>query len=296
MDEGTETLTPRRRVVVRRRSDVADPSSEEANSLEVERLKGDIAQRRAEMSVTVDQLRDRLRPERMKQRMTASAREATIGRAEDMIESTRRGARTAGADIMERIREHPIPAAMAAIGLGWLLTRPVDSERSQRFSEHWSRDLSGDADAYGDSYEDVAAEGAGQASAGVAGAARNAQARVSEAAGRVREGAGDVRDRLTDRGQEMRWQARSQASRARWSIERAVDDNPLALGVAALAAGAMLGLSTPLSEGENNLMGETRDRLMDRAQTGAEDAVHEARRVAGRAANTVKEEVRGQSG
>jgi hypothetical protein len=95
-------------------------------------LREDIAQTRAEMSGTIDAIQERLDPQRLVgdakdaakeavQETTGAVREATIGRAEQMADNVTETARGASSTIMDTIRENPVPTAMAAIGLGWLL-------------------------------------------------------------------------------------------------------------------------------------------------------------------------------
>jgi hypothetical protein len=48
-----------------------------------------------------------------------------------------------------------------------------------------------------------------------------------------------------------------------------MQDNPLAVGVAAMAAGACVGLSVPTTHTENQVLGASRDALMDRASDSA---------------------------
>lgn len=55
---------------------------------------------------TVDKLQQRLRAEHTRDDMQHDSRPASWG-----------------GGVMEMIREHPVPAALAAVGLGWLLTR-----------------------------------------------------------------------------------------------------------------------------------------------------------------------------
>jgi hypothetical protein len=52
-----------------------------------------------------------------------------------------------------------------------------------------------------------------------------------------------------------------------------VRDYPLAVGAAALIVGASLGMVVPETEAENEMMGETRDRTLQRAQDAATGAV-----------------------
>jgi hypothetical protein len=57
-------------------------------------------------------------------------------------------------------------------------------------------------------------------------------------------------------------------------------DNPMALGIAALAAGAVVGAALPRTHVENEYMGETRDQLLESARTMATDSVESAKSVA----------------
>jgi predicted ATP-dependent Lon-type protease len=77
----------------------------------------------------------------------------------------------------------------------------------------------------------------------------------------------------SERTSEMTARARVAASRARNRWESMLDENPLALGIAALAAGALIGGSLPQTEVENEYLGETRDQVLDSAREVAHDAV-----------------------
>jgi hypothetical protein len=56
-------------------------------------------------------------------------------------------------------------------------------------------------------------------------------------------------------------------------------DSPLAVGAAALAIGAAVGMSAPPTETENAWLGETRDTLVERAQDAARDTVDQAKQA-----------------
>ena len=61
----------------------------------------------------------------------ASVREATIGRVEHMAMYTRDTAESVRGDLWTTIKSNPVPAAMAAIGIGWLWSnRSSGSQRS----------------------------------------------------------------------------------------------------------------------------------------------------------------------
>jgi rRNA-processing protein FCF1 len=81
---------------------------------EVEATRARIELTRAEMTETVDALQERLDPERLKEQAKAQAR--------DTLRST-------GSDILETIKQNPIPVAVVGGLLGLLLVRRL-----------WSRD------------------------------------------------------------------------------------------------------------------------------------------------------------
>ena len=58
-------------------------------------------------------------------------------------------------------------------------------------------------------------------------------------------------------------------------FSRWMRENPLAVGAAAIAVGAAIGLAIPETERENQLIGETRDHIIDRAQEMATQKVQQ---------------------
>jgi ElaB/YqjD/DUF883 family membrane-anchored ribosome-binding protein len=94
-------------------------------------IREEIARTRAEMSSTIDAIQERLDPERLVEQAKDAAqtavqetkgavREATIGKAEQMVTGASETARDASSSIMDTIRDNPVPATLAAVGLGWL--------------------------------------------------------------------------------------------------------------------------------------------------------------------------------
>jgi hypothetical protein len=129
-------------------------------------IAADIEQTREEMSETIDAIQERLDPERLSQQATevteqareaakdvakyaieeakaavnemtsqakASVRDATIGRVEHMAMYTRDTAESVRGDLFTTIKRNPVPAALAAIGLGWLWSNRSGGQ-SQRAS------------------------------------------------------------------------------------------------------------------------------------------------------------------
>jgi ElaB/YqjD/DUF883 family membrane-anchored ribosome-binding protein len=136
-----------------------------------------------------------------------------------------------------------------------------------------------------------------------------ARERVGDAVDTVRDAAGDavetVRDTASDvvnraaegfdRVQEHvgDWadHARHRAVRVEQRVEYAARENPLAAGAVAMALGLVAGLMIPETRRERQLMGDARDRFMDRAGELAHRATERVREVAHEAADSVREVV-----
>jgi ElaB/YqjD/DUF883 family membrane-anchored ribosome-binding protein len=107
---------------------------------------------------------------------------------------------------------------------------------------------------------------------------------VTGAASSVGDYAGKAYDRVGDLG-----------SQARDHYDYYIEENPLAVGAVALALGAAVGMAIPSTRVENQLMGETREQLMQKAQDTAGDLVDRVKQVAGEAQRTISDEVKTQT-
>jgi hypothetical protein len=134
---------------------------------------------------------------------------------------------------------------------------------------------------------DRARDAAREAVSGVGERARGVVAGAGERARHVAAGAGDRARHVVD---DMGTRTRQYASRASMQVSDAsrragtqlsywMDRNPLAVGAAAMVLGAAVGMALPESRREQQLMGETRDRLIDRAQNLAGDAMDRAKQT-----------------
>jgi len=179
------------------------------------------------------------------------------------------------------VRENPVPAALAGVGLGLLAMKAgqrSDYSRSASGARDWRRP-SGDYRA-----ERSSQYGAITNSREAATPAQPAYARAKEAvsgvAGRAQEVVSDTFDRTQERVAQLKNQARDQG-------EDLLNRNPLVLGAVALAVGAAVGLSLPETEPENRMMGDARETFVERAQEAAQSAVEKVKDVASEAADTL---------
>jgi ElaB/YqjD/DUF883 family membrane-anchored ribosome-binding protein len=137
-------------------------------------------------------------------------------------------------------------------------------------------------------------DAAGTAKDAVTGAASTAREAVSGARERVVDATSAARERASEFGSEARERARYQARKAQMGFWQGMEESPLAIGAAALALGVVAGLLVPSTRQEDELMGETRDHLMDRAREVGEEALEKGKQVASVAVDTLKEEAERQ--
>lgn len=128
----------------------------------------------------------------------------------------------------------------------------------------------------------------------VVGAASTAKEAVTGAKERVVDAAASARERAAELKWQARERARYQARQAQMGFWQSMEERPLAIGAAALALGVVAGLLVPSTRKEDELMGETRDRLMERAREVGEEALEKGKQVASVAVDTLKEEAERQ--
>ncbi|MGB3633841.1 MAG: DUF3618 domain-containing protein [Rubrobacteraceae bacterium] len=235
---------------------------------ELEELRQELARTRAEMSETVYALQGRLNPQYVREQASSQAKDT---------------AKQAGSNVADTIKDNPIPAALAGaglVGLGWLIASGRDSG-----SQRGSREDSG-ASNYYDSrrsyYRSFNDEAEFEASSGGSGGEK-----AQEAAGQAREKAGELGGQLQGRASQAGDEAREKAQRAKGGLQRTLQETPLALGALALGIGAAVGFAIPGTSKEDEMMGETRDNLVEQGKRSAREtreraqsAIEEGRRAA----------------
>jgi ElaB/YqjD/DUF883 family membrane-anchored ribosome-binding protein len=275
-----------------------------------EEIRADIERTRERLGATVEALGAHLNPSLLKQRVKDSVREATIGRAQTMARNARDKAEESGRSLIGTLRDNPIPAAMIAGGIGWLLfskRRDRDSDNVAEWDYHnalratsgsgarqegasvdFSHQLpesvqdDGGAGSRARAASDRVVSGARHAGESVVSGARSAGETVAStarvASEKVASGTSRVAHTIADR-------ARAGGQR----VEENFDQNPMVLGVIAAAVGLAVGMTLPATEKESQLMGTKRDELIDRAKEAVSDAKDKVRHVAERAVPEVRD-------
>ncbi|HEX5167469.1 MAG TPA: DUF3618 domain-containing protein [Thermomicrobiales bacterium] len=218
-----------------------------------------------------------------------------------------------GGDIVGVIQRHPIPAALAGVGIGWFLMRrsnggdegeqPYYYRPAQHTTMRGAYDTRVGYDPRGYGYQSYGSQGNWQQGR------EDDGGRMSEMAGTAQEAAGDVMHRAQEMGSDamervseygsmaqeqmsqLPQQAQDQFQHLRYSARQRMQDSPLMMGIVAMGLGLAAGMLLPETEKENEVFGERRDELMGRAQEMAGQAVERVQDVAQDAAEAAKETV-----
>ncbi len=167
---------------------------------------------------------------------------------------------------------------------------------SRRYVSSYRSSLSAPDPSFGDRARETAS-GLGdtvrEAAGNLADTARAAAERTSSAASSATAG---LREAVSSAADTTRQQLTTATDQARQGARVASDwftntlqENPLALGVAALAAGALFGLTLPTTRIEGEYMGEAREHLVESAKSVAQETADKVQRVAQEAGRTLKD-------
>jgi hypothetical protein len=240
---------------------------------EAARIEADIAETRERMTGTVEAIGDRLDPANIIDDAKQTVREATVGKVEDMTSTATEALGSAGSTVqdtghglLETVRQNPIPAALAGLGIAWLWTHRVSASRSEmsgyprRFDEsQWDRGYGG-AGSRGGSWSSEASTSEG---------ITDKLSDVTDAVGRRVSGVGDAVGRLPDN-------VGGSADGMSRQAQRIIEDSPLVAGAIALAVGAAISLALPTTQVERRVLGPAGERVLDSVETGATGALEKA--------------------
>ena len=188
---------------------------------------------------------------------------------------------------MRMLRDNPLPASIAAASIGYMLW----SRRSSATDDYYVRsaayagydddtDAASTAERVGDTARDLGRQAREKASAlGEKASTLGGQARDKAAAlgGQARETANALGEQVSDTVRAARLRAERVSRQTSTQFDHWMQENPLAVGVAAMAAGAVVGLTMPRTRAENQVMGASRDALVDRASDSAQQIKEQVR-------------------
>jgi hypothetical protein len=194
---------------------------------------------------------------------------------------------------LDVIRANPVPIALIGLGTAWLIANNAGlTDRVADTASDVGRRVADTASDMGRRAGDLAT-GAAQR-VGIAGSGDRALGHTGHpmvdragehSAGWVHQVSDQASGALRsarDRGGAMLNRVGSYAGAG--GVSDVFDRNPLIMGAIGIMAGALIAALIPLSEVENELLGETRDELWHRAEDLGEEAVQRVREAATEAA------------
>ncbi|HEX6316154.1 MAG TPA: DUF3618 domain-containing protein [Gemmatimonadaceae bacterium] len=264
-------------------------------------IRAEIVKTRERLGDNVEALGAQLNPSHLKQRVKDSVREATIGRVQHMASNTKDRIAETGRSLAQTIRDNPLPAAMAAAGIGWLLLsgrdQPARSTRyldgaPDEFGMADSPDSDGGVRAKVRDAAETVADKAHDIGDRAQEATQHAMQRTKEAGERVAQRARETGERVAHRADRTMQRVREGARSATHRVETQYEDSPIGMGAVALAVGLAVGLSVPSTHREAELMGDARDKLVDKTRETIADTTDKVERVVDRALPEVKNAIR----
>jgi ElaB/YqjD/DUF883 family membrane-anchored ribosome-binding protein len=256
-------------------------------------------------------IQTRLSPEYLKQEAKYKIRTTAKEKVEDMKYT----ARSWRYSLTDTIRENPLPTALIGIGLGWLLMESATRSDEEyypdedyyyypEYSDEKARRQMYEGEPYVERDEDRVREQTRYAKEKAKGTAEQVKDKAGDVVEGVKEKASEMTHRSRERAEHLTGRARERAAetrhrtarktryqtrRAKRGVQNMFEENPLAMGAVAVAAGTIVGLMAPSTRKEDEWMGDTRDRLVDRAKATAQETAEQVRDVALEAQHSAKE-------
>jgi len=294
------------------RQDMADDRGEGAmgcESREAARLRQNIGRTRANMDQTVDEIQSRMTLDYI---------------TEQSMDLVRKGATNAASKVGQVVREHPLPTAVIGAGIVWMIMRARQKSRGdwETLAYDESNEYDYEASSYGEPGFESSKKGrARQSMANVRESAermsRKAKDRlhnvgsgvkdtVSNVGGQIKDKVANIGGRVSEGVQNLGSQASHKfgevssqvgeslqqgARQTREWVDHTMDEYPLAVGAAFFTLGLATGVAVPSTEKEDELLGETRDRLINQAEEYGAELLHKGERLAESATQSVKQAV-----
>lgn len=202
---------------------------------------------RAQMGSTIQAISERLSPDNLIEQAKSSAKEATVGRINDMKNEANRRVEGASSSLSQTIRDNPLPVAVIGLGLGWLFL----SERKKSDMDTYRM---GDYERQPGRYQYYGEGNGGRPLAEARDFASKAATAVERKASQLKNKVGHVVHEATD------------------AVEEAASRTGEAVSDTASQVGDSIGHTA-------ERVGETTEMLQDRAGQAAETARIEAMRL-----------------
>lgn len=150
-------------------------------------------------------------------------------------------------NLSQTVVNNPVPVALIGIGLLWLAKAQPEGGVEVSSGE------------------------------GIKDKVSSATGRARELKDRTSEKAHELKSRTSERAHELKARSSERVRRSIGTVQRTWNDNPMLLGLCAIAGGAVLAASIPTTQREREVIGPHRDRLVEGAKQTARSAVEGAK-------------------
>ena len=282
-----------------------------------EHIKAQIEETRSQMGETIDALQEKLSFSNLSEQVSEhvnnaietaknSLYDATIGKAVGYMKDMGDG--ITDTKFVRTARNNPFPLILIGVGAGWLAyslssgggrsrRAPRRLRQGVQYDEFADRDRARRDMERGTSFDlNARHRDEGSTMSGLSDKATALTDKVSTAANSAYESASNAMDSAMTGAKDYANRAYSKAGEygnaAYDTYDHYINENPLAVGAAVFALGAVVALAIPSTRYEGELMGETRDQLLRKAQDQGSMLLDKTRQMVDEAANTVSKESR----
>jgi ElaB/YqjD/DUF883 family membrane-anchored ribosome-binding protein len=243
-------------------------------SIEADSIYDEIDRTRDSMDRTLEEIQRRLSPGYITHKTIHNIREASL----TMYRTT-----------LDTVRDHPIPAAAAGLGIACIIGLAIRDRSRRRESGREDRTAVSNGESPRESRLSESAceqERPGDSHKSIANVAHAAGQSFSRATEAVMDRSRELAHNINDARHNVQHRLQEGALASRDAAQHAFHDHPLLIGISVFAAGIALGAVFPSTRKESQWLGEYRDELVDTAKakvtraarTAAQTAAHAARR------------------
>ena len=219
-----------------------------------ETLEREIDHTRAQMNQTLGALERRLTPGQI---------------VDEAVGLFREHGRDFAANLGSSIKENPVPAILAAVGIGWLMFGPRHPSPPRSPYRHY--------DYYDPNYEGTVSSVRESIKNTVADAGEKVRSSAIAARDRVADSWTTSKDAVRDRMSQTASTAEAQVNRAREGFNTLLEEQPIILGALGLAVGAAIGAMLPSTEQEDHILGPARDKTVSQIKERGTEVFEQVR-------------------
>lgn len=200
------------------------------------------------------------------------------------------GAREYAANLGSSVKTNPLPVTLAGIGLAWMMATSNRSPQPASGPDSGSS-LGDKMQSTKDSFTGSIQSTKDNLAGGLQSTKQNLTSGVQSAKESLTSGMQSARERASQLGDT----AGRQIDRARDGWDLILRENPLVLGAVGLAIGALAAALAPRTRAEDQMMGETRDKLVDQAKQAGAAKLEEAKQAAASVKDTAAEAIKSKA-